>query len=480
VSGTDPEEGFLTFSCNGLPTGATFDDNTIAWTPTEDQVGEYTITVTAQDDHGNFGRTDFTIKVLPKPDASDPNTTENHAPNFESVDPITADVGELVSFQISASDEDGDTLTYSQYLSAGWGEFDATTRTFSGTPTSAGTYNMIFKVTDGTASDYLGVSVTVNAQTTDPEPTPPAASLDATAPETTILISGTQGDQNWYTSAVMTFSTNEDATTIYRLNNGSLTVYEGAVTLPDGDYTISYYSVDTSGNIETAKSATAKCDGSGPTLQIYKNSEELAADADICATWGESLNIAPQVADPTSGINKLEITFDDLQVTQVLASDLTLDLSGSVVTSYVTDGETIYSMNLSQSIATSSCSLNDTVTLKVTATDNAGNVSEYSADVSFKAAGGDVINYPNPVNPISENENFNFTLEQDSTVKIVVYNISGKNVWTYTGQHAAGSTTITWNCVDNFGSRLGSGLYVYRVIVNNQLYGKGKILSIAK
>lgn len=76
----------------------------------------------------------------------------------------TVNEGSLLSFTISATDPDGDTLTYSAYNLPPGATFNASTQTFSWTPTytQAGHYpNVQFEVSDGhlTASENITISV---------------------------------------------------------------------------------------------------------------------------------------------------------------------------------------------------------------------------------------------------------------------------------------------------------------------------------
>ena len=75
--------------------------------------------------------------------------------------------GQLYSFTPSASDPDGDTLTFSVRNKPSWAIFSASSGQLSGTPSSAqvGTYpNIVISVSDGTSSESLApFSVTVTA-----------------------------------------------------------------------------------------------------------------------------------------------------------------------------------------------------------------------------------------------------------------------------------------------------------------------------
>ena len=83
--------------------------------------------------------------------------------------------------------------------------------------------------------------------------------VDTVAPTTTPVLQGLLGSQGWYVTNVTVTLNAHDATsgvnyTKYKLNNGSWTVYSGPFALTsNGNYTLSYYSVDFAGNTETTK-----------------------------------------------------------------------------------------------------------------------------------------------------------------------------------------------------------------------------------
>jgi hypothetical protein len=88
-----------------------------------------------------------------------------------------AQSGQAYSFTPSASDPDGDELTFSIQNKPSWASFTTSTGQLSGTPgnTQAGTYsNIVISVSDGTTNTPLApFSITVTAAT------PPAASGSA-------------------------------------------------------------------------------------------------------------------------------------------------------------------------------------------------------------------------------------------------------------------------------------------------------------
>lgn len=89
----------------------------------------------------------------------------NSAPTISGTPATTVAAGSAYAFQPSASDPDGDTLTFSIQNKPSWAAFNTTSGRLSGTPTVAGTHaNIVISVRDATASAALpAFSITVTA-----------------------------------------------------------------------------------------------------------------------------------------------------------------------------------------------------------------------------------------------------------------------------------------------------------------------------
>jgi spore coat protein A len=70
-------------------------------------------------------------------------------------------------------------------------------------------------------------------------------------------------------------------------------------------------------------------------------------------------------------------------------------------------------------------------------------------------------NYPNPFNPTTE---INFSIPEAGNVQLVVYNTLGQEVITLArGYYEKGSHNLMWDARDNFGNKVPSGVYIYRL-----------------
>jgi len=111
--------------------------------------------------------------------------------------------------------------------------------------------------------------------------------IDTTPPITTAEVTGTKGENDWYTSAVtLNFSATETLSgadqTFYTLDGGSAQNGNTLTISNDGTHQIKYHSTDKAGNIEIEKTITIKLDQAVPTVQItspkninYQNSGML-------------------------------------------------------------------------------------------------------------------------------------------------------------------------------------------------------------
>jgi hypothetical protein len=110
------------------------------------------------------------------------NQPSNQAPTISGTPPTTISAGAAYNFLPTASDPNGQTLTFSIQNSPSWATFNASTGRLSGTPSSsnAGTFsNIIISVSDGTNRVSLpAFSITVSQATNG------SASLSWTPPTT--------------------------------------------------------------------------------------------------------------------------------------------------------------------------------------------------------------------------------------------------------------------------------------------------------
>jgi len=142
--------GVLTYSASGLPAGARFSGQTFTWTPGAAQAGSYTVTFTVSDGTARDSKS-ITITV----------TKPNSAPVLAQIGDKSASENQALTFTVSATDADGNPITYSATsLPAGAG---LAGQTFSWTPTftQAGSYSVTFTAGDGQLQTSQPITITV-------------------------------------------------------------------------------------------------------------------------------------------------------------------------------------------------------------------------------------------------------------------------------------------------------------------------------
>lgn len=156
VSATDADEDVLSYSVEGLDllTGATFENQIFDWTPGFESAGNYLLTFNVTDGQNSVSQ-EVAITIL----------NDNRPPVFDPIENQVIKVGDTLIFEISASDPDGNPITYSAQSLPG----DATlTQTANGATFSwntqgheLGSHPVTFIATDGQDMAYETITVDV-------------------------------------------------------------------------------------------------------------------------------------------------------------------------------------------------------------------------------------------------------------------------------------------------------------------------------
>ncbi|MDI6817231.1 MAG: Ig-like domain-containing protein [Actinomycetota bacterium] len=256
---------------------------------------------------------------------------------------------------------------------------------------------------------------------------------DVIPPTTTISPSSTS---SWYkTSPTITLTRNEGGTTYYSWTSatGPWTTYSAGFVAPEGQNTLYYYSVDSAGNPETAKTQTVKLDTVVPTafdLVSPANGGTANNDTGQTFTWTAS-------ADADSGLSKYQLYING-----------TLNRDGLAPSST--------SVKLSSSLAPGS------YTWFVRAVDTAGNTRDSSSTFSLT-----VVDIVPPISSLSTNPSsadgtsswfktmptISLTRNEAGTT-YYQWGSTGGAWTTYSGAFAApeGQTTLYYYSVDTAGN----------------------------
>ena len=189
VSATDPDSDTLTYSASGLPTGATFNASTrvFSWTPTYAQGGSYNLTFSVNDGNSATASETITITV----------SNLNRDPLLGAIGNKSTTENSNLTFTLSATDPDGDSLTYSSSNLPTGASFNVSSGVFSWTPglAQAGSYPGVrFTVTDGNLSDSEDIAITVTNTNTPPVLAPIGAKSIAESSVLTFTLSASDAD----------------------------------------------------------------------------------------------------------------------------------------------------------------------------------------------------------------------------------------------------------------------------------------------
>lgn len=169
---SDPDGQALSFSVTNKPSWAAFSSTTGRLSGTPTAAGTYAnVTISVSDGSAQTSLAPFSIAVV----------SSNRPPVISGNPPTAVTSGQAYTFTPTASDPDGQTLTFSISGRPNWANFNTTTGRLSGTPSSTqtGIYSSItISVSDGISSVSLpAFSITVAAV-----PTAGSATLRWTPP----------------------------------------------------------------------------------------------------------------------------------------------------------------------------------------------------------------------------------------------------------------------------------------------------------
>tara|TARA_R110002096_G_scaffold8803_2_gene35851 strand:- start:5249 stop:7762 length:2514 start_codon:yes stop_codon:yes gene_type:complete len=160
---SDADGDTLAFSIVNRPAWASFDSATgeLSGVPPQGAAGSYSgIVITVSDGTDSASLSAFTLTVMA--------VVSNSPPQISGTPSSSVTENEFYSFTPSASDADGDTLTFSISGRPGWATFNSSSGRLSGTPGTgdAGTYSgILISVSDGSASASLpAFSIVVNEE----------------------------------------------------------------------------------------------------------------------------------------------------------------------------------------------------------------------------------------------------------------------------------------------------------------------------
>ncbi|KAF0152410.1 MAG: hypothetical protein FD143_1048 [Ignavibacteria bacterium] len=423
-----------------VPTNATFSaaTGTLTWTPNFVQAGVYTVKVKAVDVDVSLS-TENTVTITV--------TNENQVPSFTATGAAvqanaSIPYGTARTFTYIAMDADNEILTYAVSI----------------VPAPAGTFSIsnafgsvgLFTFTPVFADNGKVFAVTVTA-------TDPNAAVATTTANLTITGAYQRGDANLSGGAPNV----ADAVAILEhvvgktLLSAEAQVYadakiDGVIGAVDAAYVLSFIangtwptfkSVATAGSVEFARTSSENGVLSLPlAISAAAGVTSIYAEADL-----NNANLEIGKVNMRLPEGWLVSTFTENGKVRIAAAGTKELKDGIFATVEVTlkDKETAVSI-------TGSAKLNDEISSSLNA-----KVREIPTEFALSQ------NYPNPFNPTTT---IKFQVAQDAKVNLVVYDMLGQRVRTLVdGIQEAGFYTVRWDGSNDFGSKVSSGIYIYRL-----------------
>ena len=460
---SDPDGDALTFS---LVTGPTFASVTTTNATTgnihlaagvAEPVGTSSATVRASDGALNNDKS-LTITVT--------STQQNHAPVLAQPNNMTVDEGATADQVLTATDQDGDALSFTKvggptFLTVG--TVTSTTGNAHLAPAfaDAGTYNATVRASDGSLSDDKSFSITVNNVNRAPV-------ANAGGPYSGIV--------------------------------GIPVAFDGSASSdPDGNALTYSWDFDSSDGItEDATGPTPSHTYGAPgtftvTLTVTDNDPvPLSNTATTTATISSS-NGFPATASVSGGdrvirLNSakpfwcvsLEPVNRSFQVTDIIPSSVLATFNGTSIHAIsrtrVVDGvfEVCFTKDQLRILFASLSSGRRTVTIAITGDLNGGGTFIASLDVVVVKGGGagslakddegngqDAFAYASP-NPLNPSTTISFELSRPGTVRLNVYDVSGRLVKALANEFmGVGPHEVGWDGTSRQGARVASGVYFY-------------------
>lgn len=418
-----------------------------------------------------------TVFWIPLP----PSSSLNHAPVITAIAPQMVGEGLTRTFVVTATDADGEVLTYSALDLPLGATFTPGTRTFAWTPgfDQAGTYAMRFLVNDGVfpiaAADTEHVAITV---------------VDRTPGENAAPIFDPQSDRAAFLGEPVTFrvtARDPDETAVaYALIESPP---EASVDPTAGTFAwtvdqlgvtrFTFTATDPGGLADTVVVNVVANDldnGPAPLLPCNEESEQLSGVVGPGNTVTTSETIIPFMAPP--GVQRIEglltwfggpVTDLDLYLldadNNVVSSSASLDPSERVI--YNTPQEGLYRWRVVGYATPDTAQF--TIDLSQCAVEQLVDATTRTIGVSLAPAA------PNPFSTVTR---ISFSLPTRERVQLRLYNVAGRLVRTLeNGELEPGSHTRLWDKRTDAGTIAASGIYFARLVAGDRVLGQKVVLT---
>ena len=444
--------GTLTYSVlTTLPAGLEFDaaTRTLSGTPSAATDGAVVVIYTVVDEAGAADLLTFSITVNPALSSSFGFAAE--------VDDQTYTAGTAIEpLVLPAASGGTGALTYSilSTLPAGL-EFDASTRTLSGTPSAAtdGAVEVTYLVTDeGGSAALLTFSITVNVGLSSSLAFADNAAIDnqsytAGTPIDALVLPAASGGTGALTYRLVGLPAGLEFDAATRTLSGT----PSAAT--DDAVEVTYIVTDEGGSAAfltfsiTVNPGLSFGDLFGSGKVVPTASHDLAAIREFV------------VGQRVEGLTLPEGTGGTAPLTYRLSPALPAGLTFDAATRTIAgtpraEGEFVYMYTVTDANGASA------------------SLSLQTLPAAFSLAN----NFPNPFNPATT---IKYALPQAADVELAVYNVVGQVVRTLVAEHqSAGRYVVEWDATDDSGRSLSSGMYFYRLQAGEEFHEVKKMLLL--
>jgi PKD repeat protein len=465
ITATDPDGDALTFSKVAGPAFVTVTTTTagtgtgtgnIHLAPGFSDAGTYSVTVRASDGSLSDDKT-LTVTV----------TNVNRAPDLNPIANMTVTEGATADQTVTGSDPDGDALTFTK----GTGPAFMTVTTTNATSgnihlapgaATAGTYAASVVASDGSLTDTESFVITVS----------PAAGNQAPVADAGGPYSGTVGVAVTFSGAgstdpdgdALTYAWDFDATNGIQVEatgvspqhtygapgtyTVTLTVSDG--TLSDSDTAIATITAGGGGGFE----ANAEADGGDKVIRLNSNRPFWCVDL-------SPINHNFRLQDVI--VSSIRLTYNGVSIPALETRRLVIE-NGELQVCFGKD-------QLRTLLASLGNGRHD-VTLEITGDLQGGGTFHASVTVAVQKGGpvaeghhghghGDDFCWASP-NPLNPSTTISFALTQPGSVRLAVYDVSGRLVNTLANRFMeAGIHDVRWDGTSRTGGRVASGVYFY-------------------
>lgn len=261
------------------------------------------------------------------------------------------------------------------------------------------------------------------------------------------LICGLHGEsQGWF------FKTDSD---------GSM-IWSQSFSVLDYNYIVQFIETSDQGYILTGNTYSAEGDILVIKTDVNGNEEWMqtidGSDYDISSSICEAVTDGYIIAGSTNMNNYGEIWLINIDEEGEEIWNQTYSYgaaSSSSSIQYIDDGYIVAGSFLPVGSEFMSCLIMRLNSEEVTYDENLIHCENYKLD-----------NFPNPFNPSTT---IKFSLQNDSKIELIIYNIKGQKIKTLAhNDFTKGSHSIIWNGGDESGNLVSSGIYLYKLNVNGK------------